>query len=236
MTRGVTRRAGRGSRAQLALDLPHRPALGRDDFLTAPGNAEAVAWIERWPAWPGPALVLHGPAGCGKTHLASLWQARAGAVAAAAADLEPDGLPGALEGPGAPRAVLIERPDLGIDERALLHLYNQLAASGGHLLMTASAPPARWPLALPDLASRLHAAPAVGIATPDDALLAAVIVKLFADRQVAVDQAVIDVLLARGERSFEAVRRTVARLDATALARGTKVTPALARALLSAEN
>ena len=141
---------------QRTFDWGVRPALGREDFLVAPCNEAAVAWLDRWPDWPGPALVIHGPPGSGKSHLAEVWRRRSGAEivpAARLAEAEPDG-------GGAP-ALVIDGLGGPLDERALLHTYNAIAERDGHLLLTASAPPARWPLALPDLASRLRLAPAV---------------------------------------------------------------------------
>ena len=141
--------------AQLPLSLPHRPALGRDDFLVAPANAEAVAWLDRWPNWPAPALVLAGPAGSGKTHLAQVFAARSGAVLLAAAALA-RAAPPALVADA--RAAVVDDAERA-DEEALLHLYNMLAERGWHLLLLARAAPARWGIALPDLRSRLLAAP-----------------------------------------------------------------------------
>jgi chromosomal replication initiation ATPase DnaA len=221
--------------AQLALPLGHRPAFGRADFLVAPSNAAAVAWLDRWPDWPGPALALHGPSGCGKSHLAQVWRARAGARLLRPSMLAGAEPPGLLDGA---RACLIDpegdgdRP-AGLDERALLHLYNHLVELGGHLLLTARHPPAGWRLMLPDLRSRLCAAPAVAVGAPDDGLIAAVLVKLFADRQLAVGADVIGYLQTHMERSFEAARRVVAALDEAALAARRRVTVPLARQVLA---
>jgi len=120
-----------------------------------------------------------------------------------------------------------------VGERALLHLHNRLAQAGGHLLVAGARPPARWPVGLPDLASRLRAAPAVGLAEPDDGLLAAVLVKQFADRQLAVDGPTVELLLSRIERSFAAARAVVARIDRECLARRRRtVTRSLAARLV----
>lgn len=205
---------------QLSFDLGHRPALGRDDFLISSCNREAVDWIDLWPDWPSPALVLCGPAGSGKSHLAAVWRDRSGALPVTSADL--------AEAAGqvmkdAPHRLIDPAIALGGDvalgqEEALLHLYNNVAEAGGTLLLTAEAPPARWSLALPDLASRLRAAPVVTIGQPDDSLLGAVLVKMFADRQLRVPPDVIAFLLVRMERSFAAARSMVERIDARALA------------------
>ncbi|MFQ5938492.1 MAG: DNA replication protein [Alphaproteobacteria bacterium] len=218
---------------QLTLDLGHRPALGMDDFLVTPCNREAVAWIDRWPDWPGPALAIHGPPGCGKTHLAHVFRARSAAKLIAPEALgrtEPNGLLGEA------RVCMLD--DAGrvaggsVGERALLHLYNVVAERQGHLLLAARKPPGRWPVGLPDLRSRLAAVPAVSVGAPDDALIGALLVKLFADRQLRVGQDVVAFLLARMERSFDAARRMVAAIDETALAERRNITVPLVRDVL----
>jgi len=213
---------------QLAIDLPHRPALGRADFLASDCNEAALGWIERWPDWPAPALVLHGPAGSGKSHLAELWRERSGGVLVtgdALSRAEPNEL-------ASRRAVALDDAE-GAPERALLHLYNCCSEARASLLVMAREAPASWPIALPDLASRLRAAPAVAIAPPDDGLLAAVLVKLFADRQVRVAPGVIRFLLRRMERSFAAAGTLAERLDRLALGAGRPITIALARRALA---
>jgi chromosomal replication initiation ATPase DnaA len=212
--------------AQLALDLGHRPALGARDFLVAPGNREAVAWLDRWPAWQAPGLVVYGPRGCGKSHLVNVWRARSGAVVVAADTL-------AEAGAQAPRALAVEDAGGGLDETALLHLYNMIVERGGTIMLTAADAPARWGLCLPDLASRLTALPAVAVSRPDDRLLAAVLVKLFADRQLEVAPEVIGYLLARIERSFHAAGRVVEALDRASLAGHRRITVPFVRQVLS---
>ncbi len=216
--------------AQLPLDLAHRPALGRDDFLVAPANAEAVAWLDRWPDWPAPALVLTGPAGSGKTHLAQVFAARSGAVVLLPENLAAARLPELV---GRARAAIVEEA-AHAPEAALFHLYNLLAERGGHLLLPAREPPARWGIALADLRSRLLAAPVAELQPPDDILLAAILVKLFADRQLAVGAEVLAYLVPRLERSFDAAARIVAALDRAALAAHRPVTVPLAREVLAA--
>ena len=214
---------------QLPLDLGFRPALGRADFLVAPCNEAAISWLDRWPAWPGPALALYGPAGSGKTHLGEVWRARSGALSVATAALTPAAVPRLL---GAAKAALVDDADRA-DEEALLHLYNLLAERSGHLLLVAREPPARWGIELADLRSRLLAALAVAVEPPDDAVLGAVLVKLFADRQLDVGREVVAYLLVQLERSFAAARQVVAELDAASLAEGRAVTVPLTRAVLS---
>ena len=206
---------------QLLLALEYRPALGMADFVIALGNRDAVAWIDRWPDWPSHALAIHGPKGSGKTHLAHVWQARS-----QAAFLE------RTPGEEMPRSVVLDEPQ-GWPEAALLHLYNRLREAGGHLLIVSETPPARWPVALPDLASRLASMPAVALAAPDDDLLVAVMAKQFADRGLEVNEDVLRYVASRVERSFAAAAEIVARIDRAALAQQRKVTLALARACIS---
>ena len=213
---------------QLILDLGHRPALGEADFLVAPCNQAAIQWLDRWPNWPAPALTLQGPAGCGKTHLARVFAARSHAPIIEAAGITTDAVPSLL---GRAGACVVDDADRAAAE-PLLHLYNLVAERRGTMLLTAQEPPARWSGLLPDLRSRLAAAPVVAVEAPDDALLAALLVKLFADRQVAVSEDVVLFLLRHMERSFEAARRLVSELDTAALRERRAVTIPLARAVL----
>ena len=213
---------------QLAIDLPHRPAFGRTDFLVSECNAAALGWIERWPRWPAHALVLHGPAGSGKSHLAHLWREHTGGMlikGEGLSPLEPNEL-------ARSRAVAVDDAE-GAPEEGLLHLYNICGESGASLLIVAREAPASWPVALSDLASRLRAAPSVSIALPDDALLAAVLVKHFADRQVRVSPGTIAFLVRRMERSFAAAGALAARLDRLSLSAGRPIGIALVRLALA---
>jgi len=220
---------------QLALEFEHRPALGGDDFLVAPPNAEAVRWLDAWPAWPGTALVLHGPAGSGKTHLAQVFQAMSGACVVSSADLRESQPPNYLG--DAPAAILENADALTGDsaagqEEPILHLYNVLKETGRHLLLTAIQPPARWRIGLKDLSSRLNTASLAGIGAPDDALIAAVLVKQFQDRQLRIDADVISFMLARMERTFEAARHMVQAIDDMALKERRNITVPLVRKVM----
>ncbi|MBM3538950.1 MAG: DNA replication protein [Alphaproteobacteria bacterium] len=212
----------------MPLDLGHRPALGREDFLVAASNREAVAFLDLWPEWPARALFLHGPEACGKTHLAQVWRVRSGAVEIGRDDLSRD----ALSLLGGARHAVVEGLGPGINERGLLHLYNFATSEGGTLLLTAGLPPSRWEVGLPDLRSRLLALPAVAVGAPDDALIEAVMVKQFADRQVRVAPDVVTFLVPRLERSLATVRTVVAALDAAALAERRAITIPLAGQVL----
>jgi chromosomal replication initiation ATPase DnaA len=218
----------RGAARQLALDLPHAESFRRDDFLESASNAAALALVERWPNWPDMSAAIIGPAGSGKSHLAAIWAERAGARIVAANALSASGVPGAL----VTGALVLEDLAPGrVEEAALFHLLNLARQDGAFLLLTSRERLDRG-YALPDLSSRLRAIPAVELAPPDDALLAAVLVKLFADRQLVVDQGVISYLLPRMERSLGAASLLVARLDAAALSHGRAVTRALAADVL----
>lgn len=214
---------------QLVFDLPARPALGRADFYVSPANADAVALVDGGAAWPNGRMVLAGPEGAGKSHLAAVWSSETGAAVVAAGAIDaPDRLATAGR-------VVVEDADrpLGRDgEVALFHLANLLAQSGGRLLLTARTPPARWTVRLPDLASRMQASGLATLAPPDDALLSAVLVKQFADRQIAPPAALIPWLVLRIDRSFAAAADAVDRLDRAALVEGRPITRALARRVL----
>ncbi|MGE4219299.1 MAG: DnaA/Hda family protein [Alphaproteobacteria bacterium] len=217
---------------QIPLDLPHRRALDREDFLVADCNRVAVGWIDRWPEWPSPALVLYGPEGAGKTHLAAAWQGLSGAIWCDAATLDVADV-GRLTGQGQTAFVADAADVSDADQRALLHLYNIVAERQGHLVLTCREPPARWHATLPDLRSRLAAAGTAALGAPDDALLAAVMVKQFADRQLQVGAELPAFILPRIERSFAAVGRIVAALDRAALAAHRPITIPLARDVLA---
>jgi chromosomal replication initiation ATPase DnaA len=214
---------------QLALALGHATSFARDDFLQGPSNAGALALIDRWPDWPSLNLLLVGSQGAGKTHLASIWAADAGARVLSAHMLDDVSVPTAL----ATGALVIEDIAPGeFEERALFHVLNLARAEQAFVLLTARSAPTGWNLAIPDLASRLREIPTATLAPPDDALLRAVLVKLFADRQLAVDENLIGYVAARIERSFAAAQAIVVELDREALRQQRPVTRALASELL----
>lgn len=215
---------------QLPLPLGHRPALAAHDYLVADSNRSAVGWLDRWPDWPAPALVIVGPEGAGKTHLARIFAERVGAAFFEGRRIGLAALSPLVE--GAPAAVVVDDADQVPDWAILFHLYNILAGREGHLLVTARQAPARWPITLPDLRSRLLTAPVAAIEPPGDGLLAAVLAKLFSDRGIAVDPDVVGYLSARIERSFAAAQRAVTAIDTHALAAGRRVTLPLVRAAL----
>lgn len=218
---------------QLPLDLGFASSYAAADYLISASNAAAFGWVERWPDWPAVGLALCGPTGCGKTHLAHVWRERSQATiieVAALASVDPSQLA------SAPPALAIDGFAAGgmdtAAERALLHLYNMTNERRGHLLLCAEAPPARWPIALADLRSRLAALPTVSIAPPDDGLLEALLGKLFADRQLAVDRGTVIFIVARMERSFDAARRLVDAIDRAALASQRRPSLGLVREVL----
>lgn len=213
---------------QLTLDLPVEPRFGAEDFLVSGSNEAAYAAVEVWPHWPDPVLVLTGPPGSGKSHLGAIWAVRAGARRLAARALDLADLP-VLASTG---AVLLEDAGPGLDEARLFHFLNLAREAGCFVLVSAATPPDRWGLATADLLSRLRLAPLVSIEAPDEALVRAVLVKLFVDRQLVVDTSVVDYVALRIDRSFEAARAIVEQIDREALARGKRVSRAVAAELL----
>jgi chromosomal replication initiation ATPase DnaA len=208
---------------QLSFDLPVRAAMGAADFVVSDCNRDAVAWLDRWPDWPGSNLAIYGPAGCGKTHLAHVWQTRSDAR------FVESGLGGGL-----PQGNLV-LDGARLPEEDLFHLINHVRAAKHSLLILDREAPARWPVKLKDLASRLAAMPTVAVEPPDDALLAALLVKHFSDRQIMIKADLIDYLTRRIDRSFAGTAAAVEALDRAALARGGPITVRLARRVLDGE-
>jgi len=209
---------------QLVLALAHPESYAREDFLSGPCNENVLRLIDAWPDWPANALALIGPEGSGKTHLAMLWAAVAGARVISARTLDEPGIPSAL----ATGALVVEDAATKMDDRALFHLINLAREEKASLLFTARTPPSSWPVAIADLASRLRALPVVTLQAPDDSMLRAVIIKLAADRQLILDESVVSYLATRIERSFAAARSAVIALDNEALRRMRPPTRALA--------
>jgi chromosomal replication initiation ATPase DnaA len=221
--------AGRVQPRQLAFALPHAESLTRDNFLEGPANAAGLALVDSWPDWPNRIMLLVGPEGSGKSHLAAIWAEQAGARSTTARALTAAAVPGAL----ATGALVIEdMRSSDFDERALFHLMNLAREDEASVLITTQSPPAAFQVELRDLRSRLRAVPVVSLLPPDDHLFRALIVKFCADRQLAVDETVVSYLATRIERSFVAARQAVELLDTEALRQGRPVTRALAAELL----
>lgn len=222
------------SPGQIPLDFIGRTALGREDFLLGPGNQSAVAWIDRWPDWPAPLLVISGPAASGKTHLAAVWREKTGAeiirpemlLSRSAEDISRAGDKIILDGLD---------PWLGSAEveTTLFHLYNIFKEENRSFLVTTRMTPSQADFAVADLASRMRAAPVALIQPPDDVLLASVLIKLFSDRQLSIGNEVIQYILPRMERSFSAARDIVATADRMALAQKRRVSVPLMREVLA---
>ncbi len=195
---------------QLPFDLGHREAFARDDFWVSSCNADAIAWVDKWPAWDMPALVVYGPEGCGKTHLGHVIKRKA-----------------------EDKIEIVDDADLLCGDKAreedLFHRYNRAKENGTYLFLTAKTPPRNWNFTLPDLKSRVLACPAVEVGAPDDQLMAVVLAKLFSDRQIFVSQDVVTFVLSRVERSFQALRALVTDIDRKALSQKRAITVPLVR-------
>ena len=219
---------------QLVLNLGHRVAMDRENFLVSDSNAQAVEWIDRWPHWPARSLVIWGPLASGKTHLGYVWCAKSNADYITAKDVRSENAAGLRK-----RNAFLFLDDVdqlagnSCDEEALLHLYNYMLETDGALLLAAAKAPAFWPVALADLSSRMKALQGAVIAPPDDSLLAALLVKQFLDRQLRVGEEVVTNLVPRIERSFAAILQIVAAIDAVALERLRPVTVPLVREVLN---
>jgi len=221
--------SGRVEPRQLAFALPHSESLTRDNFLEGPANSAGLALVDSWPEWPNRIMLLVGPEGSGKSHLAAIWAEQAGARSISAHLLTAAVVPGAL----ATGALVVE--DLNssdFDERALFHLINLAREEEAFVLITARRPPSLLQLELRDLRSRLRALSAVSLLPPDDLLFRSLIVKFCGDRQMNVDESVVTYVANRIERSYVAARRAVELLDAEALRLGRPVTRSLAAELL----
>jgi chromosomal replication initiation ATPase DnaA len=219
---------------QLLLDLPHRVAFGRDDFLVTRSNEAVVALVDQWPNWPSHAAIIVGPEGSGKSHLTAVWCGASKAIVTNAAALNADDIPQLLQS-GA--AAIEDIDDPVVNERALFHAINLAKQEGKFLLLTSKVNPQNITLKIPDLSSRLKALPVIEILPADDALLRGVLVKLFADRQIAVEEGLISYILLRMPRALATARKLVADVDKLALTEKADVTkPLVARILAQMES
>jgi len=222
---------------QIPLNLGHRTALERHDFLIAPNNQDAVAWIDLWPDWPAPCLILYGAPASGKTHLGAVWSEQSAAICVKASDITEDFIRDIAD---VNHHVIIEDADNLIGdikgEKGLFHLYNIFKEEGRSILLTLQEPPVRRSFALPDLASRLRAAPSVAIREPDEQLIEALLVKLFNDRQIRLSAEVLHYILPRIDRSFEAVRDLVESADERAMIEKRGLTIPLMREIMRNED
>lgn len=226
---------------QIPLDLTCRPATGREDFMIAPCNEQAMAWLDRWPNWPAPVVLLQGPASCGKSHMADVWASKNGAIRVSGQDLLTKDaaqiFAGAHFDHGKSSSFLIDHIDPWIGsadiDTTLFHLYNMLKEHGKTALITARMLPQQIDFAVPDLASRLRAAPLVQIKAPDETLLSAILVKLFRDRQLQIDEGVVKYIIPRVDRSFAAIHNLVDRADAMALAKKRPISVPLMREVMA---
>lgn len=209
---------------QLPLDLPVAQGFEIDDFLVSPSNEDAYSALDRWPEWSDPIAILVGSPGSGKSHLAAIWATKSHAWTISRAELTERRVPELISN----GALVIEDCDRKQgDEAALFHLMNAARERRCFVLMTASSEPGHWQIQTPDLLSRLRLAPIIPLHDPDDALLGAILVKMFVDRQIIVDTGVIDLIKLRSERSIVSIRDIVARIDREGLARGKRITRAL---------
>jgi len=210
--------------SQYALSLTLPPVFSVDNFIVSSCNHEAWEWIHTWPTWPAHALILYGPQGSGKTHLGHIWAQHAAAQVIAASALTGDE-------PGGGH-ILVEDIEQVTNQTHLLHLFNYTRENGSYMLMTANTAPHSLPFTLPDLTSRLLSLPTAQIAQADDAVLAGAMRKQFNDRQMKIDDGVIDYILPRMERSLSRIKELVENLDSNALAERKNITVPFVKRML----
>ena len=216
---------------QIPIPLGHQPVYDRDSFIVGDANRAALQLIEKWPGWPAPVVILTGPPGSGKTHLAHIWTSQAGGLLISADDFSQSNARLTVTGPTAIDGVDMDN----IPAKALFHLMNMAAEAATTLLLTSRTPVADWQVNLPDLNSRLRLAAPAELTAPDDALLRQVMVKLFTDRQLFIDKSVVDYILVRMERSLASASRIVSAMDQAALSAGRRITRPLAADVLEAD-
>lgn len=215
---------------QLPLDLAHQVGRSRDELVVSPSNAVAVSLIDRWPDWPASLMILAGPAGAGKSHLASIWAEKSEATRLNPEDLTEFSQTSDLVG----NMLIDGAGEAPMDETAFFHLVNAVRQGGHFMLVTSRRWPSQWNVKLPDLISRLKSAPVTEIAEPDDALLSGVITKLFSDRQIVIDPSVVSYLVSRIERSLATAQDIVERLDMASLETKGRITRPLAANVITA--
>ena len=216
--------------AQQVLNLPHKPTYGAGDFVVSATNMVAYRWIQSWPEWSNHCLILYGPKGCGKTHLAEIWKSRAGGLSVTFEQLQTENIDELCQ---QHKALLVEDIPAHFDETLLFHLYNAVKQADGYLLITSETPPSHWSLTLPDLRSRMQGALWAEIEPADDYLLRAMMRKVFSDEQVMVPDAVLEYLLNHHERSFAQLMKAVREINTYAMATKRRITLPLVRQVLT---
>lgn len=212
---------------QLTFDLSIPVEFDRESFLVTESNLEAYGWLNQWPDWPSHFLAIYGDKGCGKSHLGKIWVDQVNGLPLTAHEFDTR-----LLSEGAKNILIDDADEVG-DEEKLFHLYNRVTQEGGTVLLLCHKAPARWRMRLPDLKSRMSSIPTVEILPPDDELLEGVLMKLFADRQLRVDDAIIQFLVRHTERSFKNAANLVDQLDKRSLQDKRNLTLPFVRQILS---
>ena len=226
------------STTQLPLEFYHRPYMSKDDFMPAACNFEAYRLIDSWPVWTYFAACIYGPEGCGKTHLANVFATNVARLTehpykVPSIRAEQISLPLIRKNFEEHKCLIIENLENLSDQESLFHIYNLFRDEGGNILFTANTAPARLPITLPDLRSRLNILPAIEIKTPDNDLLSALLIKLFDDRQITPSPEVINYMLNNMQRSFSYARRLVEEIDNISLERKHAITISIVKEAIS---